>query len=280
MHNNQLSACAGILLGFASLSAMADYGSPYFSAKGGLSQMEAKEISNVNLLAPGTPSTNNMQHSSYVYGGALGYQFNGYEGFSVPVRFEGEYMYRSPIDYNANPIMIGGTTQLTSEAYTQTVLGNLYIDIPVIPVFQFFVGGGGGISNARTHSKVYNNATGTLLATSITDRDAASWMATAGITVKPAKWLALEASYRYSGLGSIRWTNAATGVDLQSNSYIANEVLVGFRLIMPDGNKPRPPMHQVEYQPAPVAPPVIAPVDTGSERKRRQKAAGDVKKDK
>jgi opacity protein-like surface antigen len=265
---------------------MADYyGSPYISGKFGITQMQANNITNISpTTIPNPPTVTTMERSSLVYGGSVGYQFDGYNGFSIPIRFEGEYLYRSLVDYDDNPIVVTGINALSSNLYTQTILGNIFLDIPVTEMFQFFVGGGGGLSNARTHSKIYDIATGALLETSITDRDAASWMASAGINVKPLKWIAVELSYRYSDLGSVRWTSAGTNDDLQSNNFIANEVFLGVRLIAPSSEKPPAAQRYqaTEYvAPAPVKEQNYVPVKNNTnERARRQKAAGDVKADK
>lgn len=271
------TACAGILLGLVATNAFADpYGSPYGSAKFGWTQEKATHIKNTAVSGDTTnpPIKSNFQHSTYVYGGALGYQ---YTGFLAPLRMEGEYLYRSNVEHNSSPILLTGTSTMTSNLYTQTILGNVYVDIPITNMFQLFIGGGGGLANTRTHTK--RDSSGTITKNE-TDRDAVSWMATAGLSIKPIEWIAVEASYRYSDLGSVRW--GVGDIELTSNSYTANEVMVGIRLIAPDGKKKPQQRHQAtEYTPVPV---IVRdqsyPQDNTSERSRRQKAAGDTKADK
>lgn len=275
MRKMKLTACAGILLGFVSTCAMADYGSPYGAGKFGWTQEKASSIENTAVSGDTTsaPTKNNMQKSTYLYGGALGYQYNG---FIAPIRFEGEYLYRATIDHNSDPILVGGTSSMKTNLYTQTIMGNLYLDIPITDMFLFFVGGGGGLANTRTHT---TRTASTVVTKNETDRDAVTWMATAGMTIKPADWFALEASYRYSNLGSVRWS--VGDIELTSNNFTANEVLVGFRLTAPGSAKPKPVQR---YQASEYSPPAVKeqnyPQDNSNERARRQKAAGDTKADK
>lgn len=230
--NYKQSMCVALLSTFVSLPALADLGNAYASGKIGWAWENITNIQNTSLLAPDAiPASTSTNASVLAYGGAVGYRFNT---FYVPIRIEVDYTNRNNLTYSPNPIYVGGTDHLKSTMQSQDVLGNLIIDIPVVEMFGFFVGGGAGLGFNRTTNRLYSRGDvfddGDVLDTN-TDRNGFAWMATAGLSVLPLHWLAIDLSYRYNGLGAVRWTD--TYAELTSNNFSAQEVFLSFRFTLP-----------------------------------------------
>lgn len=224
------AACAGILLCFLANSGFAtDYqGHLYGEAKGGGSWATMKSLSAKPLSGTDVTVNKKKQESTrFLYGGSIGYQFGS---TAVPVRIETEYLRRYKYQYNSNTLFVGRSESLKSDIVSQTVLGNLFIDIPVTDMFMVFIGGGMGVAFNRTHSQFIDGGTTTK---SSTDRVAYSWMGSAGMGVQPTDWLAVTLSYRYSDLGDVRWSVDQSGFQMNSGSFRAHEALLGIRLSMP-----------------------------------------------
>jgi opacity protein-like surface antigen len=259
--NYKQKFCVTLFSSLVSLPALADLGNPYASGKIGWAWENVSDIKNVSLLTDATPNKTSMDESLLSYGAAVGYRFNS---FYVPIRFEADYTYRNNLSYNADPVYVGGTDSFKSTLQSQNILGNVYIDIPVLEMFGFFIGGGGGLAFNRTTNKLYTPATlvdPAAVFESTTDRNGLAWMATAGLSILPAHWLALDLSYRYSGLGSVRWTDLTT--ELDSYNFNAQEVFLTFRFTLPSrdypcckNHMPYKPAVIVEEEPIPVRKPI------------------------
>ncbi len=273
--NKKIASCAGVLLGFLANSAWAEPGQLYLEGKGGGSWGSIKSIS-AEPLSGTTAVTVNKTHTEstrWMYGGAIGYQLNS---LVIPLRIETEYMYRNRYPYNKDPVFTGTTDQLRSDIINQTVLGNLFIDIPVMDNFLVFIGGGGGVAFNRTYSDFVQ---GTTTTRDTTDRVGASWMASAGLAYQATDWLALSLSYRYSDLGPVRWSVSESGMQMNSHNFKASEALLGFRLTLPAAMTGTPASNQAPaYKPQPQS---HSQADAAAaESQRRQQAYGNMNVDK
>lgn len=180
------------------------------------------------------PIESDFTDNVVAWGGAVGYEYNKW---LVPLRMEAEYLYRNHYAYNTG--IAGFSTselQFNSTVDTQTLLANFYMDLPVTSMFNVFFGGGLGEAINTTNSKL----TGTTVVEDVRgkiDNYDFSWMATAGITVKPLKWLAFDLSYRYSDLGDISMrAGAADDVqgEIDTTSFAAQELFLGIRIDVPN----------------------------------------------
>jgi opacity protein-like surface antigen len=246
--NNKHSICASLLSLFVSLPAFSDVGNIYGTGKIGWSWENLTSVSDSSTGVP--PVSTSANAGVLAYGGAVGFRWNT---FLIPIRMEVDYTYRNNLSYNTD--LVGGlATQLKSTVQSQTILGNLYIDIPVVDMFSVFLGGGGGLAYNTTNNKFIEAP---ITDKSTTYRDAGAWMATAGVSVIPLEWLAIDLSYRYSGLGSVRWTGVGVGEELNSTNFTAQEVFLGFRFTVPSEKRAEP--RPLPYRPKeePVAAPVI-----------------------
>lgn len=273
MSKNLYGICAGVLVSFLANNALADDSSLYLQGLIGGSRMDAWHIQ--NTLASTSKENAHKKHfqdTSIAYGGAIGYT---YGGLPINVRGAAEYVYRSSYTYNPNPAIAGGSESMKSHVKIQTVLGDLYVDFPVMPMMDIFFGGGAGVAFNRTDAKTINGAT---ILKDKTDRADFSWMSTAGLAIKLTDWFAIDASYRYSDLGSIAWNVAS--VELGTNNVWAHEVFVGFRIMpMTSSSKYPKPDQKPAYRQAPPAQPMAQPVaprssqsDMDAERMRRMQA--------
>lgn len=281
--------CAVLLSTLVSIPAMADVGNIYAAGKFGLSWEELRSISDNYPSSDRTLTKKSAKENVLAYGGAVGYKWNY---FLVPIRTEVDYTFRNGLTYNANPVFVGETDSIKSNVKSQTILANIFVDIPVVDMFGFFIGGGGGAALTTTENKV---TTTTDVLRTDTDRIGAAWMASAGMSVFPTDWLALDLAYRYSNLNAAFWDVPGTTTDLKSHNYTANEVFLSVRLMIPDMQtgvtKPNPYQPKVWKEPAPQPKPVTkAPAynkapnynkspEYNAERARRMKE-GSSNKDK
>jgi opacity protein-like surface antigen len=255
--NYKQSMCAALLSAFVSLPALADLGNAYASGKIGWAWENITTIDNTSLFVPELlPAETSTSGNALSYGGSVGYRFNT---FYVPIRLEVDYTNRNNTSYNPNPIYLGHPDHLKSTLQSQDVLGNVIVDVPVVEMFGFFVGAGAGLGFNRTTNKLYSD--GDVFETN-TDRNGFAWMATAGLSVLPLHWLAIDVSYRYNGLGAVRWTD--TYAELTSNNFSAQEVFLSFRFTLPS-REPCGHKAHVPYKPKamPEPEPVRKPVTKG-----------------
>ena len=233
-------AICGMLLAIVANQAMAERGIFYVEGKFGGSHGQANDftISDGDVLSP-----NHFGENVYVWGGAVGYT---YKPWPVPLRMEVEYLYRNRYNYSPDETFDGAPVGTIYSQYTntQTILGNAYFDIPVSRMFAFFIGGGAGAVMSTTVSNYNAGLIGDFHSTD--DSTGFSWMGTAGFSVFPVKWLALDLSYRYSGLNNII---AKPLIEIESTSFNAQEILLGLRVMIPD-------MYPVHQAPSYSAPPV------------------------
>ncbi len=228
--NKKVASCAGILLSFLANSAFADdySGELYIEGKGGGSWATMKSLSAKPLSGTDVTVNHKSQESTrWMYGGAIGYQFGN---TAIPVRIETEYLRRDKYEYDSSTLFVGRTESIRSSIVNQTVLGNLFVDIPLTDNFMVFIGGGMGVAFNRTHTNFVSAGTTT---TDSTDRVAYSWMGSAGMGFQATDWLALNLSYRYSDLGDVRWSVGESSFQMNSGSFRAHEGMLGFRLTMP-----------------------------------------------
>ncbi len=206
------------------------------------------------------------------WGGAVGYK---YDSMRLPLRMETEYLYRNhyTMDSMFHPARGGAVVgpfvppvtknseSFTSTVDSQTILANFYLDIPVTKMFALFVGAGlGGALNYSNSSLSIYDKTG-LFAGSASGKDhdyAFSWMGTAGVTVNPLEWLAIDLSYRYSDLGDVTYRientvdiggskGGVTSLSAYDSELTAQEVYLGFRFMIPDFYK-KPEHKHVKHQ--------------------------------
>lgn len=218
--------CAALLCTFATAPALADdmMGALYVAGKAGGSWAEVRSIKNTSATETGTVNKKSFNESAYAFGGSIGYKWSY---FIVPVRFEADYTYRKQYPYKPNPVLVGGSSELKSEVISQTILGAAYVDIPLVDYFGVFIGGGLGLGFNETQSKLISGSTVT---NNNTDRNEFAWMGTAGVSITPNDWFALDLAYRYADNGSIRWNVSST--DLTSNNFIAHEGYLNFRIAL------------------------------------------------
>ena len=157
---------------------------------------------------------------------------------------------------------------MKSTLQSQDVLGNLIVDIPVVEMFGFFVGGGAGLAFNRTTNELFFD---TFTLDTNTDRNGFAWMATAGFSILPTHWLAMDFSYRYSSLGAVRWNDY---VELTSNSFSAQEAFLTFRFTLPSRDNTGQ-QAAVPYKPKamPEPAPIRKPVKKSPEHKPQTKGA-------
>lgn len=241
----KLSICTAIFLALAAGQATADRGAFYVEGKFGGSRGDSGTFTSDGLTFDPDSFTENV----YVWGGAVGYT---YKPWAVPLRMEVEYLYRNHYPFSSS--VTGGVTPPGSTLHgytnTQTFLANAYMDIPLSRMFAVFFGGGVGEAVSTTHSTV--NAPGVGTFHDVDDNAGFSWMGSAGFSVIPVKWLFLNLSYRYSGLND-RSSKAA--VDISSDNFVAQEILLGVRVMIPDlypgASKPRSAPAYTAPEPAP-----------------------------
>ncbi|MFI4956451.1 MAG: outer membrane protein [Gammaproteobacteria bacterium] len=224
----KLGIC-GMLLALAASQAFADRGNFYVEGKFGGSHGQAEGFTSTEGI---TLAPDDFNENVYVWGAAVGYV---YKPWAVPLRMEVEYLYRNRYPFSttlSDPSMGGfGPDFATTQQHTntQTILANFYLDIPLNRMFAFFVGGGVGEAMSTTYSSITIPYLGDI--TSQDDNTGFSWMATGGFSVTPVKWLALDLSYRYSGLNSI---SAKTLTTISTNDFNAQEIFFGIRVMIPD----------------------------------------------
>lgn len=266
--NYKQGLCATLLSTLVSLPAFADLGNPYVSGKVGGSRENLRSINSNSSTPLLEPTKTSEIETVWAFGGAAGYRFNT---FVVPVRVEADYTYRDNMGYNADPVYFGETPSLKSTVQSQTILGNLYIDIPLVPMFGVFVGGGAGLAFNRTHNKVTEAG---VVYKSTTDRNDVAWMGTAGLSLVPINWMAIDLSYRYSGLGSVYWSDGPVG--LNSTNFTSQDIFLTFRFTLPSrdfGGRPEPVHYKPKPQPMPEAAPVRRKPQTKAPAYRPQKGA-------
>ncbi len=209
------------------------------------------------------------------WGGAVGYK---YDSLPVPLRMETEYLYRNHYTINSefHPSRTGGGGFLlgtqnfengdyeafSSTVDSQTILANFYLDIPVTKMFALFVGAGLGaaLNYSDSSLSIYGIDSDFIGSADGKDHDYAfSWMGTAGVTVNPLEWLAIDLSYRYSDLGDVsyRIDNAVapsivilggeSSLSAYDSELTAQEVYLGFRFMIPDFYK-KPEKKHVKHQ--------------------------------
>jgi hypothetical protein len=107
-------------------------------------------------------------------------------------------------------------------------------------------------------------------------------MATAGFSVLPTHWLALDVAYRYNGLGSVRWTDFGSvgpdvvGTELNTFNFDAQEVFLTFRFTLPSRDKPccqKKVPYKPKAMPEPEPAPIRKPVNKSPEYKPHSKGA-------
>ncbi len=217
----KISATGAILLALITTSALAaDRGAFYVEGKFGGSHGDAQSIKSPVY----TVSPDHFQENVFVWGGAIGYT---YKPWALPLRMEIEYLYRNHYPYDTTLI---DAASISTYVNTQTILGNAYFDIPFTPMVGVFFGAGGGGAVSTSYSTYHSPSYGAI--TEREDRASGTWMGTAGLSVTPVKWLVLDLSYRYSGLGSIQWD--AIFSEMSSNNFNAQEIMLGVRVMIPD----------------------------------------------
>ncbi|MFI4956452.1 MAG: outer membrane protein [Gammaproteobacteria bacterium] len=235
--------CSAALAVFAS-QAMAS--GIYVTGKVGGSNGEGNSIENDSRYdsdsksVSSQPVESDFTKNAVAWGGAVGYE---YTKWLVPLRMEAEYLYRNHFEYETGyPGKSISETEFNSNIDNQTILANFYVDVPVTRMFGVFFGGGLGEAINTTHSKIGGTTTVGHDYEGSVDDASFSWMTTAGLTVKPLKWLAFDLSYRYSDLGNITWrTGEAGGAQsgLETDDFAAQELFLAVRVDVPNMyNKP------------------------------------------
>jgi opacity protein-like surface antigen len=295
---------AALLSTLVSIPAFADMGNIYASGKIGWAWMEITDIdasSRFASLSASDPFRENSSDNVLAYGGAVGYQWNT---FLIPVRMEVDYTYRNNLTYNSDFLFendIDNQSRLTSTVQSQTVLGNVYLDLPLVQMFGLFVGGGAGVAFNTTQNTIVTPDPAFPSFESTTDEFDLAWMVTAGMSLTPTEWMAIDLSYRYSDLGSVLWSTQAF-TEFSSNNFTSQDVFLTFRFTMP--SEKRPPAQPLSFrpkaepEPAPIpvtkspaykkpdtkAPAYVKPETKApsydAERARRVKKSGDVNRDK
>lgn len=212
----------------------------YVAGKLGGSNGEANSIEpNFRYTTPTanfqTLSEHDFTDNVLAWGGAVGYE---YDKWLVPLRMEVEYLYRNHYNYATgfNGLSVSDI-ELTSHVNTSTVLANFFVDVPVNKMFGFTFGAGLGEAINTSTSKLTGSLAAGQDVRGTEDQTGFSWMGTAGIFVKPLKWLTMDLSYRYSGLGDVNWrVGQANGIqgELQTDSFAAQELFFGVRAMIPN----------------------------------------------
>lgn len=283
---------AALLSAFVSIPAFADMGNIYASGKIGWAWMELTDVYNSSSVPPlftsSEPFNSGNDQSVLAYGGAIGYQWNA---FLIPVRMEVDYTYRNKLDYDTNFEYTNDDASLSTTVQSQTLLGNFYLDLPLVQMFGLFVGGGLGVAFNTTENSL-NVADGTYFTDNSTDQFDLAWMVTAGMSFTPLEWMAVDLSYRYSDLGNVLWSTPIYA-EFSSDHFTSQDLFLTFRFTMPSA--PRPPaMAPVPYTPKAQPEPAPIPVTKSpayqkpatkspsydAERARRIKKNGILSKDK
>ncbi len=296
---------AAILSTLVSVPAFSDLGNIYASGKIGWGWMDLKDVDESSGLPPNYLATdlsnNNSSQGELAYGGAVGFQWNP---FLIPVRTEVDYTYRNSLNYNANFLLQGDLgSSLESTVQSQTLLGNLYFDLPVVELFSLFIGGGAGVAFNTTNTNMYTPVPAVAHTESSTDEFGFAWMFTAGMSLTPTQWLAIDLSYRYSDLGNVLWASPLD-TEFSSNNFTSQDLFLTFRFTLPSEKRPPAPApmpykpKEPAPEPAPIpvtkspaykkpatkAPAYVKPETKApaydAERARRVKKTGDVNKDK
>lgn len=181
-------------------------------------------------------STDHFTDNVVSWGGAVGYE---YKQWLVPLRMEVEYLYRNHYTYDTGLINIPtDALDFNTTVDTHTVLANFFVDVPVTQIFGFTFGAGLGEAINQTNLRATGEGLSpTFQVQGSEDKASFSWMGTAGIFVKPLKFLTLDLTYRYSGLGDIAWRGGmANGaqVGLETDNYAGQELYFGVRAMVPN----------------------------------------------
>lgn len=211
----------------------------YVAGKVGGSNGEANSIKpDYRYSVPTSIAT--VQESSFTknvvsWGGSVGYE---YTQWLVPLRMEVEYLYRNHYQYDTGVATLPTSqVKLNSTVDSQTILANFYVDVPITKMFGVFFGGGLGQALNTSHSKLSGPATAGTNYEGKNDDAAFSWQTTAGLFVKPLKWLAIDLSYRYSDLGDISMRVGqpnASQASISTDSFAAQELYLGLRALIPN----------------------------------------------
>jgi opacity protein-like surface antigen len=285
---------AALLSTLVSIPAFADLGNIYASGKVGWGWMDLKDVDESSGLPPSyaasEPSTSSISQGELAYGGAVGLQWNA---FLIPIRTEVDYTYRNHLNYNTDFLYQNNPkdgSSLESTVQSQTLLGNLYFDLPLTQLFSLFIGGGAGVAFNTTNTNLYIPVPALADTESTTDEFGFAWIFTAGASLTPTEWLAIDLSYRYSDLGDVLWASPLH-TEFSSSNFTSQDVFLSLRFTMPSEKRPPAPAPmpykpKAEPEPIPVtkSPAYVKPETKSpsydAERARRVKKTGDVNKDK
>lgn len=205
-------------------------GTPYVEGKFGYSWAKVHDVKKASTTIVSTLDHPTRHTNSFLVGASIGYEFSAP---STPVWIEAEYLQRTHLDYNTTTRSVTTVFDYSSDIFNQTILGNLFFDIFTKDRFHVFVGGGMGLALNETKSKtIETSPPSSSVVKQNVHRYSFSWMGSAGAAFDATNWLTISASYRYSGLGALRWRSSI--VEYDTNEFDASEAILGFRLTMPE----------------------------------------------
>ncbi|MEW5772273.1 MAG: outer membrane beta-barrel protein [Thermodesulfobacteriota bacterium] len=220
---------AGIIVLMLSGQALAGENLPiYIGAKLGVSAMTADDVENTTDVS--NPATvNNTSEDDTLTALGLAAGFNWKEMAGVPLRTEIEYMYRSEFSYEANPTFkdAGAPTKVDVDMTVQTLLVNLFLDIPTDSALTPYVGGGLGWAFLESDCVATVLATGDTADRSNEETNLA-WHVGGGLAYAINENWTADLGYRYIDFGSMEWGRTAV-LGLKADEITAHEVLLGIR---------------------------------------------------
>lgn len=220
-------AIVGVVLGMG--KAEAQNAVPvYVEVKLGGSFLTAGNMENTsNVANPATVNVRSADETVFALGGAIGYNWK--PRFNAPVRTDVEYIYRTALDYSANPTFTNAAvpTRIKSDLNVHTLLANAYWDIGTWNRLTPFIGGGLGAAFNHT------DMDGTVIATGATKNYTKTttefaWAAGGGINFAISGGWSADLAYRYMDLGKAKFGDRTDG-EITSKDVHTHEVLLGLR---------------------------------------------------
>jgi opacity protein-like surface antigen len=200
----------------------------YLGLKAGVSLMSADDMTNTTNVSP-KAAVNKKSDDDAVFpvGAVIGYNWK--PRFNAPIRTDVEYMYRTSLNYSANPSFINDPipTKHDADLNSHTVMANLYWDIVTWNKITPFIGGGVGIAINDTDTKGTVIATGVNKNYSSTDVEFA-WTVGAGVNYAINKNWSLDLTYRYIDLGEAVFGSRTDG-EITSKDVSSHEIVTGLR---------------------------------------------------